>query len=330
MGKFKPRRILVTGANGFLGSEVVRQAVAENLLVRATGRMPNFFLPGVEYCQADILDPESLRPIVKDVDAVVHAAGLAHIFGRSAVEKAPFHAVNVIGTANVAKEASKAGVGLFILISSVSVYGDGTLGATENSLCHPQGPYAVSKWEAEQQAIEVAQNGNMRLIIFRLATLYGEGDPGNVARLMRSIDKGRFIWIGDGSNKKSLIYRGDAARACLIALQANISADVDIFNISASPVIMSDVIEGLAAALGRNPPRWRFPASLAVNLSRIAAKLTRRRGRFGTLELTLQKWLSDDIYDASKFNSKFGVKAKVDLTEGLYREVGWYRKTQHK
>ena len=55
----------------------------------------------------------------------------------------------------------------------------------------------------------------MALTILRLATLYGEGDPGNVGRLMRTLDRGRFLWIGDGSNRESLLYRGDAARACM-------------------------------------------------------------------------------------------------------------------
>ena len=55
----------------------------------------------------------------------------------------------------------------------------------------------------------------MALTILRLATLYGEGDPGNVGRLMRKLDRGRFLWIGDGSNRKSLLYKGDAARACM-------------------------------------------------------------------------------------------------------------------
>lgn len=330
MSELKPLQVLVTGANGFLGSEIVRQVVAENMPVRATDRHEDSLFPNVEYCQADILEPESLLPSLKDVDAVIHAAGLAHIFGRSDAETAPFRAINEQGTANVAREASKAGVGHFILISSVSVYGDGTLGATEDSICRPQGPYAESKWEAEQRAIEVAQRGDMRLTIFRLATLYGEGDPGNVARLMRSIDRGRFVWIGDGSNKKSLLYRGDAARACLIVLQSENSASISIFNISAPPVAMSDVIEGLASALGRGVPRWRLPAPLAVNLSSIAASVTRRKGRFGTLELTLKKWLADDVYDARKFQRTFGFTAETELAEGLRREVEWYRRSRQK
>jgi nucleoside-diphosphate-sugar epimerase len=103
-----------------------------------------------------------------------------------------------------------------ILISSVSVYGPYTLGLyDENTPCRPVGPYPLSKFHAELRAIEIADKSGMALTILRLATLYGEGDPGNVGRLIRSLDQGRFVWIGDGSNRKSLLYKRDAARACV-------------------------------------------------------------------------------------------------------------------
>jgi len=80
---------------------------------------------------------------------------------------------------------------------------------------NPVGPYALSKYNAKLRAIEIARDSGMALTILRLATLYGEGDPGNVGRLLRTLDRGRFLWIGDGSNRKSLLHKGDAARACM-------------------------------------------------------------------------------------------------------------------
>lgn len=328
MAKSKSEKqcVLVTGANGFLGTEIVRQAVAAGLLVRTTDRNEDPPVPHAVHHQADILDRNSLISVLSDVDTVIHAAGLAHVFDRSEAKSA-FYAVNGQGTANVASAASIAGVRHFILISSVSVYGDGALGATEDTICRPVGPYAESKLHAEARAKEIARRDSMHLTILRLATLYGEGDPGNVARLMRAIDRNRFIWIGDGSNRKSLLYRGDAARACLIVLESG-GDGIDIYNVSAPPVTMSEVIDGLASALNRRVPDWHIPASLAVNLSKIAANLTGRRGPFGTLELTLKKWLADDIYNADKFRDNFDFDTKIDLAEGLRREVSWYRRTQ--
>ena len=209
---------LITGSNGFLGSEIVRQAVAAHLPVRATGENAESITPDVDYRPADILELSSLDHLFRDVTQVIHVAGLAHIFNKTQANIAPFMRVNEQGTTNVCQVAAKAGVGHLILISSVSVYGPYTQGMySEDAPCLPEGPYAESKYQAEQRAIEIAYQYGISLTILRLATLYGENDPGNVARLMRAIDRGRFIWIGDGFNIKSLLYCGDAARACIMA-----------------------------------------------------------------------------------------------------------------
>ena len=145
-------------------------------------------MPDLDYCPADILDLVSLNPVFRGVTQVMHVAGLAHVFEKTEADISPFKAINEQGTANVAHAAAEAGVQHFILISSVSVYGAFTQGVYDESApCCPEGPYAESKYQAEQRAIEIAQQSSMALTILRLATLYGEGDPGNVARLMRAI-----------------------------------------------------------------------------------------------------------------------------------------------
>ena len=268
--------VLITGAKGFLGSEIVRQAVAAQLPVRATDKYAGSITPDVDHRPADILDLSSLNSVFRDVSLVIHAAGLAHIFDKTQAVTAPFKAINEQGTANVARAAAEAGVRHFILISSVSVYGPFTQGVYDESApCRPEGPYAESKYQAEQRAIEIAQRSGMALTILRLATLYGEGDPGNVARLMRTIDRGRFIWVGDGSNRKSLLYKGDAARAILAVLQQPASG-INIYNVAAPPCTMRQVVDGLAAALNRRPFPLRIPASGASMAMGLVAGLTAR------------------------------------------------------
>jgi nucleoside-diphosphate-sugar epimerase len=304
--------VLITGASGFLGSALVRQIALAGLSVRATDRREAIEIPGIECVCADILQPDTLKAALEGVDGVIHAAGLAHVFDKAAAT--PFKVVNEIGTLNVACAAAQAGVKHFILVSSVAVYGGSRAGGGEDSGCYPDGPYAESKYQAELRAIEIARSTGMSLTILRLATLYGEGDPGNVARLMRAIDRRRFVWVGDGSNRKSLLHREDAARACLTALRAP-GADVNVYNISAPPCTMKEIVTGLAAVLGRPLPGWRFPAALALGLSR----------PLRTVRSTLEKWLADDVYDARKFEVTFGFRARVGLAEGLRREVEWYR-----
>jgi len=231
--------------------------------------------------------------------------------------------VNEIGTANV---AAVAGVGHLILISSVSVYGPYTQGVyDENTPCNPVGPYALSKYNAEMRAIEIARESGMALTILRLATLYGEGDPGNVGRLMRALDRGRFLWIGDGSNRKSLLYKGDAARACMTVAERHASG-INIYNVSAPPCPMRDIVDGLAVELGKRPLPIQIPASIAMCTGKVVSCLPYKR--LSGLHATIEKWLAEDVYDTRRFEEAYGFQTKTSLEDGLKREVDWYRRNK--
>jgi len=318
--------VLITGAAGFLGATIVAQAVASGLSVSATDRFESTKFSGVSFASADILDLNSLSKIFEGVDCVCHVAGLAHIFSPDANSGEYFRQINEIGTANVASAASAAGVGHLILVSSVSVYGPYTMGAyDENTPCNPVGPYALSKYNAELRATAIAQKSTMALTILRLATLYGEGDPGNVGRLMFALDKGRFLWIGNGSNRKSLLYKGDAARACMAVLERP-AMGINIFNISASPCTMHEIVDGISNSLGKHPFPLCVPAPLALLLSRHLSKIPNRR--ISGLHQTLKKWLAEDVYDPRRFQEVYGFQTKTSLEVGLKREVDWYRQNK--
>ena len=316
--------ILVTGANGFLGSEVVRLLRADSVNARATGLENQCLQSGVDYYQADILQIEQIEPIVAGVSTIIHTAGLAHIFGADATSADRFRQINENGTANVATVAAAEGVKHFVLISSVAVYGSHTSALyDEDKQCNPIGAYAMSKHKAELQAKEIASKSGMALTILRLATLYGEGDPGNVYRLMVSIDNGHFIWIGNGSNQKSLLYKGDAARACsTVAVRP--ANGIRTYNVSASPCTMREVVQGLSHELGRTPLPFHIPSRLALLAASVGGKVLRRSGG-NNLRSTVEKWLADDIYDSSRFGHDFGFRTQVTLQDGLQREVAWYK-----
>jgi nucleoside-diphosphate-sugar epimerase len=320
-------RLIITGANGFLGSEILRQAVAERFSARATDKDPEAPIANVDYLPVDILDLPKLNSVFRGMNNVIHAAGLAHIFGKTKAAKARFRLANEIGTANSVQAAADSGSRHFVLISSVSVYGGSRNGGAEDSGCYPQGPYAESKYQAEQRAIEIAKASGMALTILRLPTLFGEGDPGNVARLIRTIDCGRFVWIGSGSNRKCLLHREDAARACLAVIQRPASGVV-VYNVGARPCTMREVVEGLAGALGKRIPSFSIPAALIREISGLLTELP--MSRLQTLGATAQKWLGDDVYDGRKFTRAFNFQARVNLADGLHREVAWYRAEQTK
>lgn len=262
--------------------------------------------------------------LVQRMDVVIHAAGLAHQFGVRAQPR-DYMDVNGAAVAELMEAAVAGGVQHFVLISSVSVYGPGRPGEyAEHQDCHPEGPYAVSKYYGEQLATRIAQQSGMQLTILRPATVYGEEDPGNVARLMRRIDHHRFFWIGTGSNCKSLIHRDDVARACEMVVRTPIPG-TNVFNVSAPAYAMREVVAELADALERRIPRWHMPATPALRASHALAQTTRGRRSTGELYSMVRKWLEDDVYDITKFCRAYDFQPSVTLKEGIRREVAWYR-----
>jgi nucleoside-diphosphate-sugar epimerase len=315
--------VLITGANGFFGQAILSQLQASGISVRATDLSEASYVSDILYRKADITKFKELKVVLENTTTVIHAAGMAHIFSPDANSGEKFRQINEIGTANVTSAAMAAGVGHLILISSVSVYGQYTQGVCdETKACNPVGPSAVSKYNAELRAIEIAQKSGMALTILRLATLYGEGDPGNVARLIKLLDKSRFLWRGDGSNRKSLLYKGDAARACL-ALVKRPASGVNIFNVSAPPCTMREVVDGIADALGKHPFPFEIPALLALLLSSNLSRMFNRR--MGGLHETVKKWLAEDVYDTHRFENAYDFQTRTSLKDGLRREVDWYR-----
>jgi nucleoside-diphosphate-sugar epimerase len=169
----------------------------------------------------------------------------------------------------------------------------------------------------------VAGEAGMDLTILRLATVYGGGHPGNLGRLMIANDRGRLVRIGLGSNRKSLIHKDDVAEACVAVLKKPLR-EINIFNVSAPSCTMKEVVERLVRALGRTIPHWRIPVPLALGLAEIAVKFEGGRGRLAGMHRTLKKWLADEVYDGAKFERAFKYQVKVELEEGLRREIAWY------
>jgi nucleoside-diphosphate-sugar epimerase len=292
--------ILLTGADGFVGSAVRDAAERQGIAIRAASRREGF----------DILRPDTLTPAMEGAGTIIHAAGAAHVFRRTAATDDWMRRTNVEGTRNVVAAARRAGANHVVLVSSVSVHGN------EDDV------YAESKRQAEKAAIEEAGDA-VALTILRLATVYGEGDRGNVLRLVRAIDCGPFVRIGHGANRKTLIYRDDAAAAILAAAVSGISG---VFNVAAPAVTMREVVAAIAHALGVPIPRLYVNARAAMVGARALSVLTLHHRRAVALERTIAKWCSDEVHDGSDFCQRFGFAPAVDLAQGIAREVDWYRR----
>jgi nucleoside-diphosphate-sugar epimerase len=298
-------KVLVTGSTGFLGQAIVNEFLSNGVEVVGVSKSSGQF-------KADITVEKSLDKLsdLENIDAVIHSAGLAHQFGKTLREK--FFEVNVKGAENVLKLAKVLKAKHFILISSVAVYGDNSKLQTTNltfqefSDCNPTGDYAQSKYEAEQLATKFCVENNLCLTILRPATIIGEGDKGNVSRLITTIKNKRFFWIGKGENTKSLIDKNDVAKSCFLVFQ-NPKSEFQIYNLTAKPIKMQTIVETISDELKVKIPQLYVSQFLANLIAKFSG--------------TIKKWLSDDVFSGDKINVELGFQPQTDIKESLRREV---------
>jgi len=332
-------KVLVTGATGLVGREIGSKLLNYGIDTVLSGRGERYCAEGVDilesnYIRADITDKASLSRFesLEKVDAVVHCAGLAHQFGNT--ERREFEKVNVGGTENILELAVKMNAAHFILISSTAVYGinkptvkDGSThfirGIDENDECRPATPYAETKLGAEEKALGICAENNIPLTIFRLAPVVGAGGEGNVARLLRAVDKKRFVWVGDGGNLKSMIYKRDVAGACLKLLLEK-KAEIEIFNLAAKPVSMKQLVERIAETLERKIP----PLNISPSLARFIFKLNNKTAGIKKIERiarSIEKWLSDDVYSAEKIASAYDFRTETSILDAVEKQALRYK-----
>lgn len=315
-------RVLVTGATGFIGREVFGRLMSENYEVIGLSRNKTDRKPEIKILNADIGNEAEVLKITKEgsFDAVVHCAGLAHQFGK--IEREIFEKVNVLGTKNIAELAVRMNAGHFILLSSTAVYGLQNIPMDETADCKPESIYAETKLKSEQVATEICEANELPLTILRLVPVLGEKGLGNVPRLIRAINKKRFLWIGNGENKKSLIYVGDVAAACLHLLK-NKRNFTETYNLAAEPVKMRELVTIISDKLKKPVPRFSIPAFIPGFVFGLNAKTFNFKA-VNKISQTFEKWLSEDIYPADKIRADYGFAAETSIREAVARQCDWF------
>ena len=208
--------ILVTGAAGFIGQALCRRLAAEGRAVCALVRRGGRQLPGEIAAQMagvaavdDLAGPCPWTEIMAGVESVVHLAGRAHARGRD-----QFFCDNLDATVALARAARAAGVRHFVFLSTIKVNGEGVVAPfqarpyTASDRPRPTGPYAVSKWRAEQELAKLFPTmGKAALTIIRPPLVYGDGAAGNLAGLKRWLEWGLPLPVPRESNRRSLVSR---------------------------------------------------------------------------------------------------------------------------
>jgi UDP-glucose 4-epimerase len=257
---------LVTGAAGFIGSNLTDRLLLEGLRVRgydnfSTGRRE--FLEGArgssafELCEGDLLDLPKLTAAMSDVETVYHLAANAD------VRHGPEHThkdleQNTIGTANVLEAMKKSGVKRIAFASTGSVYGEPDVFPTPENAPFPvqTSLYAASKLAAEGLIAAYCEAFGIQSWIFRFVSILGERyTHGHVVdfyeQLLRNPETLQVL--GNGKQRKSYLYVQDCMDAILLAME-QASAKVNIFNLGTDEYCMvDDSIGWITGRLGLNP-----------------------------------------------------------------------------
>lgn len=200
------KKVLLTGASGFLGREILG---SKSFLFTTLGRHPSMDL------RCDVVHGIGAASPV-DIDVVIHAAGMAHVVPRSKGVADSFFRVNLEGTRNLCDWIERWEVlpKVFVFISTVAVYGLETgENISEDAPLLGETPYAKSKIEAEQFLAEWSKKNGIRLVILRLPLVAGQNPLGNLGAMIKAIQKAYYFRIGDGGARRSMVLASDMAKA---------------------------------------------------------------------------------------------------------------------
>jgi nucleoside-diphosphate-sugar epimerase len=204
--------ILITGANGFIGSALVlKLAATESGVIRIAVRQSTRIFPDrVEVLEnLELSEKTDWAEALKNIDVVIHCAARAHLLTDSASDPlAEFRKVNTASTLTLAKQAVAAGVQRFIFISSLGVNGAETVTRpfSADDAPQPHSPYAQSKFEAESGLIDLSQATKMTVVVIRPPLVYGPHAPGNFGVLMQIVKKRIPLPLGRVANKRSFVF----------------------------------------------------------------------------------------------------------------------------
>lgn len=311
-------RVLVTGATGALGPAMLEALFLAGWEVRALVRRPDAVLPAaVERSVGDLSDRVALAAAVRDTDAVVHLAALLHITDPPPAMRAQYHEVNVAGTRHLAAAAAEAGVRRLVVASTAALYGPTMVPADEATPPHPDSLYSESKLAAESAALAVHRAGTLDVSVLRLSAVYGPGIKGNYWRLLRALAVGRFVPLGSGLSRRSLVYESDAAAAFVQALRHPAAAG-RVYNVSdGSPHQLREIVRSMCDALGRREPSLRIPVAPALVGARLIESATRALGRTPPVTTAaIHKYLESSVIDSSRIARELGFAPQVNLAAG--------------
>lgn len=312
-----PGRVLVTGADGFVGRALCRELYLRGVPFRVAMRSGNASdapaggeVVRIADLSADVDWSEALR----NVSTVIHLAARVHVMRDDAADPLEaFRKVNVGGAERLARAAAGRGVRRLVFVSSIKVNGEATTGEARFSASDvpsPQDPYGISKREAEQVLRQVADETGLEIVVVRPPLVYGPRVKGNFALLLKALRRGIPLPLASVRNRRSLIYVGNLVDA-LIACAMHPAAAMRTYLVSDGEDISTpDLLRRLGMAMGR--PARLLPCP--TWLLRLGGRLLGKGGQVERLTASLR-------VDDAPIRRELGWSPPFSLERGLKSAV---------
>lgn len=215
--------ILITGAGGWLGSELTEQLLEKGKSVKAINciytdklrQLKEKYPDNLNVIIGDVCDKELIAKEMQGIKKVFHLAAKVHTIPTNKQEEEEFFKINTRASEEIFMQCIKNKVERVIFFSTVSVYKATSEKITVNTIKEPSTVYGRSKLKAEQIAEKMYHEQQLPITIIEPVTVYGEGDVGNFKKLENLIQKGICIRFGNGKNKKTVIYYKDLIKIVL-------------------------------------------------------------------------------------------------------------------
>lgn len=301
-------KILVTGANGFIGSALCPYLSSQGHAVVPVVRRP-CGLSGEHL----VIDDASWNAAIVGCDSVVHLAGCSNVIHKHSSDTLQFlRTANVDVSLALARRSAAAGVRRFVYMSTIKVNGECTapgLRFRPDDVPAPEDPYGISKWEAEQGLRAIAQETGMELVIVRPPMVYGPGVKGNFATLIKCVKKGLPLPLGAVHNQRSLMGLDNLLSFTSLCTDrtASPAAANQIFLVSdGHDVSTTELLRAIAQAYGQKVCLIPVP----VALMRIGAGALGKKTLAGRL-------LGSLVVDDTKGRELLGWRPPSDMNEQL-------------
>ncbi|WP_040678303.1 NAD-dependent epimerase/dehydratase family protein [Rhizobium mesoamericanum] len=264
--------LLVTGATGFVGQDLLRRLRLRNLPFKAACRSDRAGYLAV----GDIDGGTDWKAVLPGVDAVIHlAAANQNVVDGSNPGPEVFRTVNTEGTINLAKQAAASGVKRFIFISTIKVNGERSAKErpfTPQDIPNPATDYAVSKLEAERALIALSKTSDMQIVIIRPPLVYGRGAGGSFKALAQLVRSGIPLPMASIGNRRSMIYVENLADLIVTAVVHPAAAGQVLLAGDGEAVSTPELLRLLAAAMGRRARLVPCPPAVLQMLGRAIGK----------------------------------------------------------